>query len=328
MQPQAYLTDIKARLVASAVVASIIIVEEYALPDRGYFRARLGLSNSDFLEVAEYFVVESGHCITSRYRHQWMDVSQEVLKTRWDNVEHFPDLPNFPHHTHVSVESRVEPGRSMSIIELIDVIEQELRDGTVKASEIFGKARDLGISDRTLKRAKKKLGGIRSEMPRRVLILTAEDGLADTVRPRLDALGAKPENVFAIEVPVTMDADGIAYLEKHIEQLKPSLVILDPLVAYMGEKVSLDKANQTRKVMASLAAVAEKHHCAIVTIRHLSKGTREKAIYRGLGSIDITAACRSVLMVGLDPEDDNRRIIAHAKCNLAQLGPSLSYTIG
>ena len=127
MQPQAYLTDIKARLVSSEVVASITIVEEFVLPDRG-FRARLGLSNSDFLEVAEYFVVESGRCMTRRYRHQWMDASQEVLKTRWDNVEHFPDPPNFPHHTHVSEDSRVEPGRSMSIIELIDVIEQGLRD--------------------------------------------------------------------------------------------------------------------------------------------------------------------------------------------------------
>ena len=137
----------------------------------------------------------------------------------------------------------------------------------------------------------------------------------------------KPENVFAVEAPVTMDEDGITYLKGHLKKLEPDLVIIDPLVAYMGEKVNMDKANQTRKVMASLAAVAEKHHCAIVTIRHLSKGTQAKAIFRGLGSIDITAACRSVLMVGLNPEDDNRRIIAHAKCNLAQLGPSLSYTI-
>ena len=79
--------------------------------------------------------------------------------------------------------------------------------------------------------------------------------------------------------------------------------------------------------MARFASVAEQFDCAVVVIRHLNKGTREKAIYRGLGSIDITAACRSVLMVGSDRDNDARRIVAHAKCNLAPLGPSLSFTI-
>lgn len=126
MDPQTYLTEIKAKLVASSVVASIEVEEEYTLPDRGYFRARLGLSNNDFLEVAEYFLVEERRCVTRRYRYQWMDESQQVLRKRWDNVEHFPDLPNFPHHVHAGEESRVEPGMPLSIIELVDVIEQEL----------------------------------------------------------------------------------------------------------------------------------------------------------------------------------------------------------
>ena len=65
MAPQQYVADIKAKLVASAAVATITIVEERLLPDRGYFRARLTLRNSDFLEVAEYFVVEAGRCQTS-----------------------------------------------------------------------------------------------------------------------------------------------------------------------------------------------------------------------------------------------------------------------
>ena len=127
MVPQQYVTDIKAKLVASTAVATITIVEERLLPDRGYFRARLTLNNNDFLEVAEYFVAEAGRCVTRRYRYQWMDAPQQVLRKRWDNVEHFPDLPNFPHHVHVSEESYVEPGRLLSVIELIDVIEQELR---------------------------------------------------------------------------------------------------------------------------------------------------------------------------------------------------------
>jgi uncharacterized protein DUF6516 len=128
-QPRAHgasgVPRIIAQLVASAIVAEVTIVEEYALPDRGYFRARLNLSNRDFLEVAEYFVVESGYCITQRYRYQWMDEQQGVLKKRWDNVEHFPDLPNFPYHVHIGAEEHVESGQSMSIIELIALIEQE-----------------------------------------------------------------------------------------------------------------------------------------------------------------------------------------------------------
>jgi len=126
MDPQQYLTEIKTKLVASPVVASIAVVEEYALSDRGYFRARLGLANHDFLEVAEYFVVEQGQCVTKRYRYQWMDESQRVLRKRWDDVEHFPDLPNFSHHVHVGEETRVEPSQSLSIVELLDLIEQEL----------------------------------------------------------------------------------------------------------------------------------------------------------------------------------------------------------
>jgi hypothetical protein len=101
-------------------------VEERLLPDRGYFRARMVLSNTDFLEVAEYFVLEEGPCRTKRYRYQWMDSSQQILRKRWDNVEHFPELPNFPHHTHVGEETKVEPGCSLNIIELMDLIEKEI----------------------------------------------------------------------------------------------------------------------------------------------------------------------------------------------------------
>ena len=135
MEPQEYLTEMKGRLIASAVVASVTVVEEYVLPDRGYFRARLGLSNADFLEVAEYFVVEAGQCVPRRYRYQWMDASQTVLKKRWDNVEHFPGLPHFPHHVHVGEESHVEPGRPLNILALLDMLEQELRSSHLREGE-------------------------------------------------------------------------------------------------------------------------------------------------------------------------------------------------
>lgn len=128
METLRYLGDIKAKLVTSSIVASISVVEEYTLPDRGYFRARLSLENGDFLEVAEYFVFEEGRFSTKRYRYQWMDNSQKVLRKRWDNVEHFPGLPNFPYHVHVSEENQVESSNAFSTVEIIDIIEKELRD--------------------------------------------------------------------------------------------------------------------------------------------------------------------------------------------------------
>lgn len=121
-----YITEIKAKLVASPAVSSMAIVKERTLPESGYFRARLTLTNGDFLEVVEFFTVIDNRCITESYRYQWMDETQQILRKRWDNVEHFPNLPNFPHHVHIGEESNVEPSCSMNILELIDLIENYL----------------------------------------------------------------------------------------------------------------------------------------------------------------------------------------------------------
>lgn len=126
MDTQQYLTKINGRLKASFAVANIAIVEEYSLPDRGYLRARLTLKNGEFLEIAEYFTLEEGRCVTQRYRYQWMDESQQILKKRWDNVKHFPSLPNFPHHVHIAEEFNVKPSRCLSILDIIEILEKEL----------------------------------------------------------------------------------------------------------------------------------------------------------------------------------------------------------
>jgi hypothetical protein len=126
MKSDDYLLEIKARLIISPVIAEIeAVVEEWALADQGYFRARLKLNNGDFLEVAEYFVIDGEQIDTRRYRYQWMDSEEAALRRRWDNVEHFPELPGFPHHIHIGDEPPV-PGRKMSIIEIIDLLESEL----------------------------------------------------------------------------------------------------------------------------------------------------------------------------------------------------------
>jgi hypothetical protein len=163
--------------------------------------------------------------------------------------------------------------------------------------------------------------------PANTLLLTAEDGLGDTVRPRLDAMKADVSCIFPLSGDLVFDATGLAHLEQAIQQTSARLVVVDPLVAYLGAKVDLHRANETRAVMKQLAAIAERHDCAIVLVRHLTKSGKDRAIYRGLGSIDLTAACRSVMLVGCDPNDATRVALVHIKSNLAAKADSLGFTI-
>jgi 5S rRNA maturation endonuclease (ribonuclease M5) len=160
-----------------------------------------------------------------------------------------------------------------------------------------------------------------------VVLASAEDGLGDTIRPRLDAMGANVSRIHAIKGALDFGNGGLAILEGYIEQVRPSLVIIDPLVAYIGAGVDIHRANETRAVMARLADMAEKHGCAILAIRHLTKGSMSKAIYRGLGSIDFAAACRSVLMAGCDPDNEQKRGIVQIKSNLAPKGQAIGFEL-
>jgi hypothetical protein len=121
-----YIATLKEKLRDSSVVLVTDIVDERVLLRRGYFRARLTLTNTDFLEIAESFTLQNGKLITLDYRYQWMDASKQILKKRWDSVKHFPGLSNFPHHIHIGSESNVEPGISRNILEFIEMMESEL----------------------------------------------------------------------------------------------------------------------------------------------------------------------------------------------------------
>ncbi len=127
MDARSHLDETRARLSASRLVASIAVVEERLGYDFGYFRARLTLLNGDFLEVAEYFTIEDDRVCVRRYRYQWMDSTQQFLRKRWDNTRHFPELPDFPHHVHLGSEDSVVSGRVLSIIDVIALLEDELR---------------------------------------------------------------------------------------------------------------------------------------------------------------------------------------------------------
>lgn len=163
--------------------------------------------------------------------------------------------------------------------------------------------------------------------PASVLMMSVEDGLADTIRPRLDSMGAEVARIFALDGVFTFNDVGLLLLEAEIIEIRPSLVIIDPLVAYIGSNIDLHRANEVRSVMSKLASLAEKYRCAIVVVRHLTKGGKDRAIYRGIGSIDFTASARSVLLVGTDPDNPARRAIVQTKNNLAEFGAALGYEI-
>lgn len=163
--------------------------------------------------------------------------------------------------------------------------------------------------------------------PMNVIYQTAEDGLSDTVKPRLLSAGADCSRIIVInesERNVTMSDRR---LEAAIAHTHAKLVILDPLQAYIGAEVDMHRANEIRPVMSHLASIAEKYGCSVVLIGHMNKAMGMKSTYRGLGSIDITAAARSVLIVARDKENPNFRVVAHTKSSLAPEGKTVAFEL-
>lgn len=176
-------------------------------------------------------------------------------------------------------------------------------------------------------------------IPENVLYLTAEDGPADTLRPRLDAAGADPARVFLLTGKVDEnEEDGprtssvflsdTGVLRSAFTTVRPALVVVDPLQAYLGMGVDMHRANEVRPLLSDLANLAEEFNTAVLCIRHLGKGTQDRVIYRGLGSIDFTAAARSILLAGTDPKNQQKRAIIHIKSSCAVSGPAIGYELG
>jgi hypothetical protein len=166
-----------------------------------------------------------------------------------------------------------------------------------------------------------------------VVYLTAEDGLADTLRVRLDAVAADCSQIHALTAAREGDAEiavtlrDIDILDDALSRTGAALVVVDPIQGFLGAGIDMHRANEVRPVLAGLAKLAERHGSAVLCIRHLSKANAERVLYRGLGSIDFTAAARSVLLAGRDPNDPNRRALVQIKNSLAPEGPALAYAI-
>lgn len=166
-----------------------------------------------------------------------------------------------------------------------------------------------------------------AEVPVNVIYQTAEDGLGDTIKPRLLAAGADCSKVLVIDdtdQPLTM-AD--IRLEEAIIQTKARMVVLDPIQGFLGAEVDMHRANEIRPLMKRIAVLAEKYHCAIILIGHMNKNSNGKSSYRGLGSIDFQAAARSVLIVGRIKEEPETRVVCHTKSSLAPEGKSIAFRL-
>ena len=164
--------------------------------------------------------------------------------------------------------------------------------------------------------------------PFNVIYQTAEDGLGDTVKPRLIEAGADLDRVLVIddsEVQLTLSDERI---EKAIIENNARLVIIDPIQAYLGADVDMNRANEVRPIFMRLGQVAQRTGCAILLIGHLNKAAGMQSLQRGLGSIDIAAAVRSVMFIGKLKHDPTMRILTHEKSSLAPPGTSLAFSLG
>jgi hypothetical protein len=159
-----------------------------------------------------------------------------------------------------------------------------------------------------------------------VLIVTAEDHLAAVVRPRLEAAGADLELVRIVTVPITLPGD-VAVLGSLIREYDAALLVLDPLVAFIGDDVNTHRDHHVRRVLAPLADLAERTGVALVVVIHTNKGRDNEPLMRISGSIGFTGAARTVLLAADDPKDEARRIFAVVKSNLAEFPPPLAYRV-
>jgi hypothetical protein len=165
-----------------------------------------------------------------------------------------------------------------------------------------------------------------------VWLLSAEDGAADTILPRLEAAGGAPARVQLLEgIPVEGEADRLPELPEDVARLEAELggallVVVDPLMAYLGGDTNAHRDQDVRRALAPLAAMASRTGAAVVVIRHLNKGAGgANPLYRGGGSIGIVGAARSGLLVARDPEDPEGRVLAVTKANLAREAPALRF---
>lgn len=166
-----------------------------------------------------------------------------------------------------------------------------------------------------------------------VILLTAEDGVADTIRGRVDALDGDPSRIHVLagvgdpEKPKSFNlADDVAHLEDAILRTRACLVVVDPLSAYLGG-VDSHRDADVRGILAPLASMAERNRVAVVCVVHMNKSQQRQALYRAQGSLAFVAAARAVFGVCEDQGESGRRLLVPMKMNLAPKPPGLAFRI-
>ncbi len=172
-----------------------------------------------------------------------------------------------------------------------------------------------------------------------VVLVSCEDGLADTIKPRLEAAGGDPSKVISLDGVDTIGSDGktisrpfnlsddLAMLEQVlIDNPDTRLVIIDPVGAY-GGKINTHVDSEVRAMLAPLGELAERYRVAVVMVAHLSKGKNQNPLYKSMGSIAYVAASRAVWMFFKDQGDPLRRLILLGKLNISKEPMGLAYCI-
>ncbi len=171
--------------------------------------------------------------------------------------------------------------------------------------------------------------------PAGVVLLSAEDGLADTIRPRLDAAGANVGRILALATMPDKNGhdrllsipEDVPLIEKGVRRVGARLIVVDPLMAFLSGETNSHRDQDVRRVLAPLAGLAERTGACMLAVGNLNKAAADNPLYRGGGSIGIIGAARMAFVVGKDPQDENRRILASTKNNLAKPPKSLLFTL-
>lgn len=163
--------------------------------------------------------------------------------------------------------------------------------------------------------------------PIKIIHQTAEDGLGDTIKPRLLSGNADCSQIKVIDESEASLSMLDERIEKAIAETGAKVLILDPVQAYIGANVDMNRANEVRTILSQLGRIAEQYRCAVILVSHLNKAQGNKSNYRGLGSIDFQAAARSVLVVGRIKDNLQVRVMAQSKSSLAPEGESIAFEL-
>lgn len=163
--------------------------------------------------------------------------------------------------------------------------------------------------------------------PMNIIYQTVEDAYDDTIKPRLEKMYGNYANIHFIDESKDFLCMSDERIEEAIIRTNAKLLVLDPVQSYLGANVNINSANEVRSALNNLVEIAKRTGCAIILISHLNKKNSSKAIGRHIGTMDLTATARSVLLVGDIKDQDGMRAMAHVKSSLCKKGKTLQFEI-